>query len=90
MATLASDDSPSHERHSRSYYLLEYTAAEAARQELQHQIFYDALGNHHLAAMPACPFPAGARILDVGCGDGSSSRVFRSRTARFTSCISGC
>jgi SAM-dependent methyltransferase len=70
MATLASDDSPSHERHSRSYYLLEYTAAEAARQELQHQIFYDALGNHHLAAMPACPFPAGARILDVGCGDG--------------------
>lgn len=53
-----------------SYYLLERTAAEAARQKDQHRIFYEALGNHHVAAMPAFPLPAGARLLDVGCGDG--------------------
>ena len=70
MATLSPDDSPSHERRSGSYYLLEHTATEAARQEQQHRIFYEALGNHHVAAMPAYPLPAGARILDVGCGDG--------------------
>jgi SAM-dependent methyltransferase len=53
-----------------SFYLLAHTAAEAIRQEQQHGIFYEALGNHHLAAMPACPLPVGARILDVGCGNG--------------------
>jgi SAM-dependent methyltransferase len=53
-----------------SFYLLAHTAAEAIRQEQQHWIFYEALGNHHLAAMPACPLPVGARILDAGCGDG--------------------
>jgi SAM-dependent methyltransferase len=53
-----------------SYYLLAHTAAETTRQEQQHWIFYEALGNHYLAAMPACPLPVGARILDVGCGDG--------------------
>lgn len=53
-----------------SYYLLTHTAAESARQQQQHRIFYEALGNHHLAAMPACPLPDQAWLLDVGCGDG--------------------
>jgi SAM-dependent methyltransferase len=53
-----------------SYYLLEHTTAESARQKGQHEMFYGALGNHHLVAMPAAPLPAHAWILDAGCGDG--------------------
>ena len=53
-----------------NYYLLSHTTAESVRQERQHEMFYEALGNRHLAAMPAAPLPVDAWILDAGCGDG--------------------